>query len=428
MRKPKARPAAKGNAKARIDWRAWAPRPVQMPGCTPLADGRLLIAGGPGGDIFGGFRGQIEPLQVGRRYQVTVLATLSGIGSPRQQTCVQVSTGGNHIRVLADLHPQPDGKWRYEMVMPAEAKQAVLDVLLVRCPGGRIVIEETRVEALPAAKPRWCRLCAFHDYLAYHPGRTALEDCREFAVDIDRAVQEAPHPLDLIVLPEGCNFVGVEGPHWISAVQPDGEEVAELSRAAARNKVWIVAGLYLYDGDAIYNSAVLFDRAGRIAGIYRKVQLPLHEWTDGMKPGDELPVFETDFGRIGIMICHDTMFPEVARGLALRGAELIAVPIWGGQDVCVRARAMENGVWVICSGYDYPTQIIDPTGQLIAEAKQPRGTKTFLYHKIDLANPPIQPWYGVMRDMQYKERRDDVYVRTAGQGTALPRFNGNGGG
>jgi len=57
----------------------------------------------------------------------------------------------------------------------------------------------------------------------------------------------------------------------------------------------------------------------------------------------------------------------------------------------------------------------------------PRGTKKFLYHKIDLANPPVQPWYGVMRDLQYKERRDDVYVRTAGQAqAALPRYNDRG--
>lgn len=394
-----------------------------MPACTSLEDGRLLIQGGARGEIFGGFRGTVGPLKVGRRYKVTVWTTLSGIASPRHQTWVQIDAGGEHHRVIADVHSQPDGRCSYEMIIHAQKKEAVLDVLLVRCPGGRIVVERTEVAELPAAKPRWCRVCAFHDYLAYHPGRTALEDCREFAVDIDRAVKEAPHPLDLIVLPEGCNYVGVEGPHWISAVQPDGPEVAELSRAAARNKVWIAAGLYLYDGDTIYNSAVLFNRAGRIAGIYNKVQLPNSEWTDGMRPGDALPVFETDFGRIGMMICHDTMFPEVARGLMLRGAELIAVPIWGGQDCCVRSRAMENGVWIVAAGFDYPTQIIDPTGRMIAEAKLPRGTKRFLYHEIDLANPPVQPWYGVMRDMQYKERRDDLYVRTAGQAEATPRYN-----
>jgi predicted amidohydrolase len=398
-----------------------------MPGCTMLPDGQLLIQGGTRGDIFGGFRGHVGPLKVARRYKVTVLATLSGIGSPRHQTWVQIDGGGDddHFRVIADVHPQPDGKCRYEMVVNVQKKEAVLDVLLVRCPAGRIVVERTEVEELPAAKSRWCRVCAFHDYLAYHPGRTALEDCREFAVDIDRAVKESPHPLDLLVLPEACNHVGVEGPHWISAVQPDGLEVAELSRAAARNRVWIVAGLYLYDGDTIYNSAVLLDRHGQIAGVYRKVQLPNQEWTDGFRPGNDLPVFDTDFGRIGIMICHDTMYPEVARGLALRGAELIAVPIWGGQEVSVRSRAVENGVWVVCSGFDYPSQIIDPAGAMIAEAKLPRGTKKFLYHKIDLANPPIQPWYGVMKDLQYKERRDDLYVRTADQPfAALPRWNG----
>ncbi len=100
------------------------------------------------------------------------------------------------------------------------------------------------------------------------------------------------------------------------------------------------------------------------------------------------------------------------------------MPIWGGQEVCVRSRALENGVWIVCSGYDYPTQIIDPAGTMVAEAKLPRGVKKFLYHKIDLASPPVQPWYGPMRDLQYKERRDDVYARTAGQGSALPRYGG----
>ncbi len=289
-----------------------------MPGCSVLGRGRLLIQAGARGDIFGGFRGAVGPLKTRQRYKVTVLATLSGIGSPRHQTWVQIDAGGEHFRSIADVHPLPDGRCRYEMVVTAQKKEAVLDVLLVRCPGGRMVVERTAVEPLPPAQPRWCRVCAFHDYLAYHPGRTALEDCREFAADIDRAVKRSPYALDLVVLPEGCNYVGVEGPHWISAVQPDGQEVAELSRAAARNRVWMVAGLYLYDGDAIHNCAVLFDRGGAIAGIYRKVQLPNQEWTDGMKPGDDLPVYETDFGRIGLMICHDTMYPEVARGLALR--------------------------------------------------------------------------------------------------------------
>lgn len=406
----KRKSSAKASAKHDIDWQPWAPRAVQMPGCTTLPDGRRLIHAGCRGDIFGGWRGTVK-LRPGRRYRASVVAQLSGIDSPRRHTWVQVEFGDDHFRVLADVCPQPDGRCRYELVFTAKAPRATIDVFLVRCPGGRMVLEQAAIEPLPAVKPRWCRVCAFHDYLAYHPGRTALEDCIEFAADIDRAVKAAPHPLDLVVLPEACNFVGVEGPHWISAVQPDGQEVAHLARAAARHKIWLVAGLNLLDGDTVYNCGVLFDRSGRIAGIYRKVQLPNEEFTNGLKPGDDLPVFETDFGRIGILICHDTMFPEVARGLWRRGTELLAAPIWGGHEVCVRSRAMENGVWVIASGYDYPTQIIDPTGRVIAEAKLPRGTRKFLYHKIDLNAPPVMPWYGVQRDLFAKERRDDVFGR-----------------
>jgi len=394
-----------------------------MPACTPLDGGRLLIAAGGRSEIFGGWRGRIAPLGKGRRYKITVTAQVSGVGSLRHHVWVQTRAGNNTFRYLADVHPLPDGRCRFEMTVTSESTEAFLDILLVRCPGGQVIVEDVTVEPLPAAKPRIARVCALHHYLAYHPGRTALENCREFAADIDAAAQQGPQALDLIVLPEACSYVGIEGPHWVGAVQPDGPEVAELAAAAKRNKVWVVAGLFLYDGDVIYNSAVLFDRSGRIAGVHRKVQLPNQEWSDGIRPGDDFSVYETDFGRIGMLICHETTYPEPARVLMLRGAELIAVPIWGGIETCVRSRAAENGVWLITSGYNYPTQIIDPAGEVLAACCPPRGRRKFLYQPLDLNRPPSRPWYGDMRDLQYKERRDDLYCNMFGQPyLALPRF------
>ena len=70
------------------------------------------------------------------------------------------------------------------------------------------------------------------------------------------------------------------------------------------------------EGTAIYNTAVLIDRDGLLVGKYRKVNLPYDEFEDGITPGSDYPVFQTDFGKVGMMICWDSQFPDAARALA----------------------------------------------------------------------------------------------------------------
>ena len=103
--------------------------------------------------------------------------------------------------------------------------------------------------------------------------------------------------------------------------------------------MYIVAGLTERDGRAVYNTAVLIDRHGSVAGEYRKVYLPREEIEGGLTPGQALPVFETDFGRIGMMICWDSEYVDPARALALRGAEIVFVPAAGGYLTLLRCRA-----------------------------------------------------------------------------------------
>jgi predicted amidohydrolase len=78
-------------------------------------------------------------------------------------------------------------------------------------------------------------------------------------------------------------------------------------------------------------------------GKYRKVCLPSEEIDGGITPGKDYPVFDTDFGRVGMMICWDRSYPEVARRLAAQGAEVLLMPIWGGQELLARSRTQENG-------------------------------------------------------------------------------------
>lgn len=129
----------------------------------------------------------------------------------------------------------------------------------------------------------------------------------------------------------------------------DGPSAQRIGRLAAEHGVWVVLPIIEASSvpGVVYNSVVLINRSGEVAGSYRKN----HAYsTEGhyFAPGREMPVFDTDFGRIGIMICYDMGLPETARILTLQGAELILVPsawcqededIW---DINIACRALEN--------------------------------------------------------------------------------------
>ena len=105
------------------------------------------------------------------------------------------------------------------------------------------------------------------------------------------------------------------------------------------------------DGHLIYNVAALIGPDGKLIGKYRKVTLPRGEIEGGITPGDSYPVFQTSFGKVGMMICYDGFFPEVARELSNRGAEIIAWPVWGCNPLLASARACENHTYVVSSTY-----------------------------------------------------------------------------
>jgi predicted amidohydrolase len=104
--------------------------------------------------------------------------------------------------------------------------------------------------------------------------------------------------------------------------------------------------------------------------------LPRSEWSAGVQPGSEYPVFQTRFGKLGMMVCYDGFFPEVARELTNRGAEVIAFPVWGCNPLLAAARACENHVYVVSSTYSapeanwMPTAIFSHTGERLAEGRQ----------------------------------------------------------
>ncbi len=129
---------------------------------------------------------------------------------------------------------------------------------------------------------------------------------------------------DLVAFPEICNTLGAAEPWQFE--QLDGPTIATMGRKAKEHGIYVVSPLGTYDeqGDR-RNSSVLIGREGEIAGVYHK-NFPTHGELDiGIIPGTETPVFETDFGRVGLCICFDINYWEVGAGLCENKAELV---IW----------------------------------------------------------------------------------------------------
>lgn len=177
---------------------------------------------------------------------------------------------------------------------------------------------------------------------------------------------------------EGCQFVDtVPGPLV--------EQFGEIARKYSMNLVAPIVGLC--DGIP-RNVALIINRAGELVGQYYKVHLPAPEAEWGLVAGDDIPVFELDFGKIGVMTCMDIEYPEHTITLMLKGAEIIFFPhvqsSWGEVDweIRYRARAIDTGLYLVSACYGYKdgqwrpgmmigrSGIIGPDGMILAEASR----------------------------------------------------------
>ena len=111
---------------------------------------------------------------------------------------------------------------------------------------------------------------------------------------------------------------------------------------------------------------------------------------------------------MALLICQDIWFPEPAREAALKGAELLLVPIWGGKTALVHARAVENGIYLAASGYDYASEVVNPIGSVLASVIIDAGPRVAVAD-IDLSQRFREQWLGDWRDIANKERRSEPY-------------------
>lgn len=180
--------------------------------------------------------------------------------------------------------------------------------------------------------------------------------------------------LDLAVLPEAM----IQRPGTTArerAVALDHPALAPLRRQIRRLETYAVVPMILDDGATISNAAVLYDRTGAVAGVYRKVHpvAPLGSdvLEDGITPGRDFPVFACDFGRIGVQICWDMTYPDGWAALARQGAELVAVPSASPQTLRPAAYASLHRYYVVTSTPRDNATIYDPVGRAVARITAP---------------------------------------------------------
>lgn len=207
---------------------------------------------------------------------------------------------------------------------------------------------------------------------------------------------------------------------------PDGPSVRTIAERAVARGIYVVYGMNELGTSPgmVYNTAVLTGPSGHV-GKYRKVHVAPSE-RNIWQSGDEWPVFDTEIGRIGLLICYDKSWPESCRELMFGGAELFVMPTaWGivpdQYDLHERARALENNRWFISSNYsgrlglnDYfgLSQIINPAGRVVATSGQ-TSEQVMVTADIDVRAGIEAAMAEFTGARAWRDRRSSTYRRAA---------------
>ena len=198
---------------------------------------------------------------------------------------------------------------------------------------------------------------------------------------------------DIVCLTEFCPISGVDSSEYetyldVAEHVPDGPASRIISEKAAAYGMYVIAGLIERRDNHIFNTAALFGRDGSLVGKYEKTHVTFYELKHGVSCGSDYPVFDLDFGKIAINICYDEWFPEVTRLYALKGAEIVFLPVMGGKPIMWRTRAMDDSIYYVAASVTPQSMIIDSSGVVLAQTHD----SGFVYADLNLDVRKVN-WY-----------------------------------
>jgi predicted amidohydrolase len=382
------------------DWQTASPREEIRPGfsCDPKGgpggDGSLVITADEREGLSGSWQKKF-PITGGQYYRFHAQRKVYNVKVPRRSTFARIVwqddkgkpvpigepavtgylkgwAGTAEPEYPTDKETDAQGWTEVSDIYqaPPQATRAVIELHLQWAPAGKVEWSNITLSQTKPPAGRKVRLASVH----FRPrGRSPQANCEEYAALIDQAAKQHA---DLVVLGETLTYYGTGKPFAELAERVPGPSTEYFGSLAKKHGLYIVAGLLERERHLIYNVAVLLGPDGKLVGKYRKVCLPRGEIEGGITPGKEYPVFTTRFGKLGMMVCYDGFFPEVAAELANAGAEVIAWPVWGCNPDLAGARACDNQIYLVSSTYEdisrnwMLTAVYGPDGKPLAKAEK----------------------------------------------------------
>jgi beta-ureidopropionase len=210
---------------------------------------------------------------------------------------------------------------------------------------------------------------------------------------LKRMDEVSPYQPDIVCLPEIAPFIRLSKrpPIQDVAEQGLGPITSRFASYAKENHCYVIIPLYTKENGLYYNASVLIDREGAYAGEYRKIYLTAGEMGKGLTPGPtDPPVFNTDFGVIGMQICFDLQFFDGFKRLGEKGAEIVFWPsaYCGGRQI--NTVAWMNRIVVVASTRYDPVKICDIDGSDVVSSSY--RSKHWICEPINLEKVMITKW------------------------------------
>ena len=320
-----------------------------------------------------------------------------------------VKFSGENGKTIQTDYLCKDSKNIYGEIRIPDGSVYLTVILMFQCTGEGYA--KFRSVSLAQSKPKVLRkVCVASAFIECHEDEH--DNLRQVLELINKAGNEEQKP-DIICFTEAVYDLKC---HRNTYLSDDSVEVQLVCESAKRNNMFVLFTAHEKDDqNYYYNTAFLISNNGEVVGKYRKTQLTLGEYMKGMVPGEDLPVFETPFGKIGVLICWDQWFPEASRVLVSKGAEIIFWLTKGFHMERVVTRARDNGVYYVCAN-PRPQNccIIHPTtGKILANGEGMRFGYAMTQIELDERCNSEYKSFGLQggndRQIFINERRADLY-------------------